>query len=158
MPSAPPAPAVTLSYRQFETIAPDGVAALLAMGKAVDDSGLEKPLTELVKLRVSQITGCAFCTELHVRVARRVGVEASKLDLLAAWRDAPVYTARERAALSWAEHVTAAPTAPPPHTVHAALAAAFEEHEIVHLTLTVATINAWNRIAGALHFPPTVQP
>ena len=143
-----------MTYARFETLSPDGLAALLAMGKAVDSSGLEKPLTELLKLRVSQINGCAFCTELHLRVARRVGVEAGKLDLLAAWRDAPCYSPRERAALAWAEHITVAPTDAPPEETRAALSAAFDERELVHLTIAVANINAWNRIAGALHFPP----
>ena len=89
-----------------------------------------------------------------LRVARRVGLEVGKLDLLTAWRDASCYSPRERAALAWAEHVTATPTAAPPEETTAAISAAFDERERVHLTIAIANINAWNRIAGALHFPP----
>ncbi|SDU45021.1 carboxymuconolactone decarboxylase family protein [Stappia sp. ES.058] len=146
-----------LTYSDFEKAYPDALATLLAMGKAVDDSGLEKNLTELVKLRVSQINGCTFCTELHLRVARRAGVDSARLDLLTAWRDAPPYSARERAAIAWAEHVTMTPTTAIAEDLHASLNATFAEHELVNLTIAIANINAWNRIAGALHFPPMQQ-
>ncbi|MFT4021702.1 MAG: carboxymuconolactone decarboxylase family protein, partial [Acinetobacter sp.] len=94
------------SYAGFQKISPAALAALLEMGKAVDDSGLEKTLTELVKIRVSQINGCAFCIQFHLQIARRIGIDAIKLDLVAAWRDVDVYSARELAALEWAEEVT----------------------------------------------------
>ncbi|MET3600772.1 putative peroxidase-related enzyme [Martelella mangrovi] len=149
-----PATIPSLTYARFEAIAPDGLGALLAMGKAVDAAGLEKTLTELVKLRVSQINGCAFCIALHLKVARRAGVENVRLDMLTAWRDTDLYTARERAALQWAEHVTRFPTAPVAAAAQAEIAANFTEQEITHLTVAIANINAWNRIAGALHFPP----
>ncbi|SDU43189.1 carboxymuconolactone decarboxylase family protein [Stappia sp. ES.058] len=141
-----------LTYADFERDFPEALTTLLAMSKAVDASGLEKSITELVKLRVSQINACAFCTELHLRVARRTGVEEAKLDLLPAWRDTALYSARERAALAWAEHVTQTPTAGLPPDASAALDSAFAEPERVNLTIAIANINAWNRIAGALHF------
>ncbi len=142
------------SYERFQTIAPAALAALLAMGKAVDDSGLEKALTELVKIRVSQINGCAFCIQFHLQIARRIGIDAGKLDLVAAWRDADIYSARELAALAWAEQVTRLAD---PHSNDAAYAALhdhFSAEEVLNLTVAIANINAWNRIAGALHFPP----
>ncbi|MCD2176504.1 carboxymuconolactone decarboxylase family protein [Rhizobium sp. C1] len=145
-----------LSYDEFERIAPGARNALLAMGKAVDESGLEKSLTELVKLRVSQVNGCAFCIQLHLNVARRLDVAAPKLDLIAAWRDAGVYTPRELAALGWADAVTKLGEGEARGPLRAALDPHFSEDEIVHLTVAIANINAWNRIAATLHFPPPI--
>ena len=143
-----------ISYEQFQSIAPASLAALLAMGKAVDDSGLEKELTELLKLRVSQINHCAFCVQFHLNIARRIGVDAVKLDLVAAWRDAGIYTPREMAALAWTERVTTLSLNQADERGHACLRDHFSEAETVHLTVAIANINAWNRIAGVLHFPP----
>ena len=145
-----------ISYEQFEAIAPGARGALQAMGKAVDDSGLEKTLTELIKLRVSQINGCAFCIQFHLNLARRLGVAAAKLDLVAAWRDAGVFSARELAALGWAEHVTKLNHGEATEQLRASLHEHFSETEIVYLTVAIANINAWNRIAGTLHFPPPI--
>ncbi|SOC85091.1 alkylhydroperoxidase AhpD family core domain-containing protein [Ensifer adhaerens] len=145
-----------ISYEHFETIAPGARAALQAMGKAVDDSGLEKMLTELIKLRVSQINGCAFCIQFHLNIARRLGVAAAKLDLVAAWRDAGVFSERELAALAWAEHVTKLDDGETTEQLRASLRGHFSDDEIVHLTVAIANINAWNRIAGTLHFPPPI--
>jgi AhpD family alkylhydroperoxidase len=148
-----------LTYDDFVKIAPDAQAALLALGKAVDDSGFEKDLIELVKVRASQINGCAFCLQYHLSVAKKLGVPQEKIDLLAAWRDAGIFSDRESAALSWAESVTAISRhGAPDDNAHAALQKYFSESEVVFLTVAVATINAWNRIAVALHFPPAVQP
>lgn len=144
----------SISYARFQSLAPAAVAGLRAIGRSVDEAGLDKRLTQLVKLRVSQINGCAFCTRLHVDMARRHGVEADKLDLLAAWRDAGVFTDRERAALAFAETLTAMPARPVPANASAQLAPWFAEAEIAQLVVTIATINAWNRIAGGLHFDP----
>lgn len=142
------------SYARFQETAPAAVAALRALTKAVEDAGLEKDLIELVKLRVSQINGCAFCLAFHLDAARRLGIAQGKLDLIAAWRDAPVFSARERAALAFAERVTGMAAVPVTADAHAALLGAFSEAEAMHLTVSIATINAWNRIAGGLHFPP----
>lgn len=139
---------------EYERIAPAVVAALRAIGKAVDESGLEKPLTELVKVRASQINGCAFCIQLHLNLARQLGVEAAKLDQLAAWREAAVYSERERAALAWTEALTRMAARSVHDSVYVQLQAQFTQPEIAFLTATIATINAWNRIAGGLHFAP----
>jgi AhpD family alkylhydroperoxidase len=138
----------------FEGAAPAVVAALGLLGKAVDDSGLDKRLTELVKLRASQLNGCAFCLQFHLNVARKVGLAQNKIDLLAAWRDAGVFSAREQAALGWTEALTLMAQQQVPDASYAALQAEFSESEIAFLTATVGAINAWNRIAGALRFPP----
>jgi len=142
------------SYDRFQKIAPAALAALLAMGKAVDDSGLDKALTELVKIRVSQINGCAFCIQFHLDLAHRIGIDAVKLDLVAAWRDAGIYSARELAALGWAEQVTIQTDHHSDESAYAALHDQFTADEMLNLTVAIANINAWNRIAGALHFPP----
>src|ERR1700688_2700134 len=97
-----------LSYEDFAKAAPDAYAALGALGKAVDESGLEKSLTELVKLRASQMNGCAFCVSFHLNMLRKVGVAQEKIDLLPVWREAGVYSERELAALAWTEALTAA--------------------------------------------------
>lgn len=141
---------IEFSYEIFQKTNPAALAALLAMSKAVDDSGLEKTLTELVKIRVSQMNGCAFCIQFHLQIARRIGIEAAKLDLVAAWRDAGVYSVREIAALEWAENVTKLAG----NDAHrGALSDHFSAQEVLNLTVAIANINAWNRIAGALHFP-----
>lgn len=142
------------SYERLQETGPEALAALLAMSKAVDDSGLEKALTELVKIRVSQINGCAFCIEFHLQIARRIGMDNRKLDLVAAWRDAGAYSVREMAALGWAELVTRMADHESGDSAYSALHDHFSTQEILNLTVAIANINAWNRIAGALQFPP----
>lgn len=136
----------------FKRLAPEADAALAALGKAVAGSGLEKDLVELVEVRASQINGCAFCVRYHLDLARRHGVAAEKLDLLVVWREAPVFSARERAALAFAELLTEPGRGGVPDADHAAALAQFSERELAHLTAAIATINAWNRIALAFGF------
>jgi AhpD family alkylhydroperoxidase len=145
-----------LAQEDFYKIAPDARDALIALGKAVDASGLPKELTELVKLRVSQINGCAFCLQMHLGIARKLGIKAPKLDLVAAWRDADVYTSRERAALAWAEILTRAEHGTESDAVFASLQQEFSQSEIAFLTAAIANINAWNRICGGFRFTPVV--
>jgi len=97
---------VRISYETFQKTAPGAQAALLAMGKTVDESGLEKQIVELVKLHVSQINNCAFCLQIHLNVARKLGVAPEKLDLVATWHEAGIFSEREGAALAWAETLT----------------------------------------------------
>jgi AhpD family alkylhydroperoxidase len=145
-----------IDENQYYQTAPGATAALLALGKAVDDSGLDKPLTELIKLRASQINGCAYCLQYHLNVARKLGVSSVKLDLVAAWRDAGVFTPRELAALAWTEALTLMAEWSVSDAVYAELQEQFSASEIVFLTTAIANINAWNRIAGALRFTPPV--
>lgn len=146
-----------LSYEVFAKTAAH--TALIALGKSVDESGLEKPLTELVKLRVSQINGCAFCVQFHLNIARKLGVSPEKLDLVAAWREAGVFSPREMAALAWAETLTGIAAARPPSDAdYAAVLTEFSADEAMHLTVTIGTINQWNRIAVALRFAPPLPP
>jgi AhpD family alkylhydroperoxidase len=145
-----------LTQEDFYEIAPDARDALIALGKAVDASGLPKDLTELVKLRVSQINGCAFCLQLHLGIARKLGIKTPKLDLVAAWRDADIYTSRERAALAWAEVLTHAEHGAESDAAFSGLQQEFSQSEIAFLTAAIANINAWNRICGGLRFKPVI--
>ena len=152
----PPDHRPRISWNDFDRAAPAVTVALRALGQAVDDSGLDKSLTELIKLRASQINGCAYCIQYHLNLARRVGVVPAKLDLVAAWREAGIYGARERAALAWTEALTRMAGRPVCDAVYTELQAQFSETEIAFLTSAIGAINAWNRIAGALQFAPPV--
>jgi len=144
------------NYLTFNKIAPGAASGLQAMNDAVKASGLEADLVELVKLRASQLNGCAYCLQYHLTMARKLGVDSHKLDLLAAWHDAGVYSEREKTALTWTELLThIAPDGVPDEDYEDAKAQ-FSDEEIVFLTVTIATINAWNRIGVALQFPPSI--
>jgi len=143
-------------WSAFEQAAPNVVAALRMLGKAVDDSGLDKPLTELLKLRASQLNGCAFCLQFHLNLVRKLGLAQAKIDLLATWREAGVFSARERAALAWTEALTLMAQQHVSDTLYAELQDVFSDTEIAFLTTSVGAINAWNRIAGALQFSPPI--
>lgn len=143
-----------MAYEDFTAGQKEVVAALRQMSTAATAHGLEKELVELVKIRVSQINGCAFCLQYHLDLARRLGLEERRLGLVAAWRDAGAFTPREMAALAYAERLTLLAhrhlgdaDRPVPGTV-------LSGADIEHLTIAIATINAWNRIAAALHFAP----
>jgi len=141
-------------WAQFEQHAGGVVSALRDYSRAVDASGLDKGLVELLKLRASQINGCAFCLQFHLNLARKLGLPQRQLDQLAAWRDSHAFSARERAALAWTEALTRMAAAPVEAGLYAQLQASFSEAEIANLTAAIAAINAWNRIAGALRFTP----
>jgi AhpD family alkylhydroperoxidase len=143
-------------YPDFERAAPAVIAALRQLSKAVDDSGLDKQLTELLKLRASQLNGCAFCLQFHLNLARKLGLAPVKIDLVATWREAGIFSARERAALAWTEALTLMAQQPVADAAYAALQAEFSGPEIAFLTTAVGAINAWNRIAGALQFVPPI--
>ncbi|MFC0385734.1 carboxymuconolactone decarboxylase family protein [Muricoccus vinaceus] len=127
--------------------APKLMQAMMALEKAVVSSGLEHGLIELVKTRASQVNGCAFCIDMHTQDARRAGETEARLFLLDAWREAPHYTPRERAALAWTEALTLVAATRAPDADYDALKAEFSEEEIAKLSVLIATINAWNRLA-----------
>jgi|ERR1700761_5544291 AhpD family alkylhydroperoxidase len=135
--------------------APEVMKAMVALERAVVTSGLEKSLIELVKTRSSQINGCAFCIDMHTRDAIKAGETPMRLFLLDAWREAPFYTERERAALGWTEALTLISETHAPDEDWVALKAHFSEEEIVKLSLLIATINAWNRLAIGFRAVPT---
>lgn len=131
----------------YHRAAPEAMKAMKALEEATRKLTLPAALRELIKVRVSQINGCAFCLDLHAPDARAAGVSQQKLDVLAAWRESPVFDKAERAALGWAEALTRIEATAAPDADHEALAAAFDERERVEVTLVIATINAWNRFA-----------
>ncbi|HEX8920128.1 MAG TPA: carboxymuconolactone decarboxylase family protein [Pyrinomonadaceae bacterium] len=121
--------------------------------------GLEQPLLHLLKLRVSQINGCAYCIDMHSKDLRAGGETEQRLYLLDAWRESPFYTDRERAALAWAEAVTLVTQGHVPDEVYEQARAQFSEEELVNLTLAVVAINGWNRLSIAFRVTPgTYQP
>jgi AhpD family alkylhydroperoxidase len=133
----------------YYSAAPAVLQAQLALSNFSREHGLEPRLGELVKIRASQLNGCAFCLEMHTREARAAGETEPRLHLLAAWRESPLYTDRERAALAWTEAVTLVADTHVPDDVYALARTQFSEEELVQLTLTIAVINSWNRFAIA---------
>lgn len=137
-------------------IAPDAYRAMAGLQRYVSTCGLEASLLELVKIRSSQINGCAFCIAMHVREAAKLGESQERMHLLAAWREAPVYSERERAALAWTEAVTRIADGHVPDDVYEEARRHFSEKELVDLTYAVIAINGWNRIAIAFRKTPDV--
>ena len=133
----------------YTRAAPDAFKALLATEREVHRSGLEASLLELVKMRASQINGCAYCLDMHSKDARAAGETEQRLYLLNAWREAPFYSDRERAALAWTEAVTRIGEAGVSDALFDAVRQHFDDKGIVDLTLAVIAINGWNRMAIA---------
>jgi AhpD family alkylhydroperoxidase len=134
---------------------PGAYQAVLGMEAYVRAGKLEAGLLELVKIRASQINGCAFCLEMHNREARERGEAQRRLDVLAGWREAPgLFTERERAALALTEVVTMIADAGVPDEIWDLISKQFTEQEIVHLLMAVATINVWNRLAVSTRQQP----
>ena len=141
----------------FYQAAPDTIKALSTLETLVQGSGLEQSLIELVKTRASQINGCAYCINMHTQDARKRGETEQRLYLLNAWREVPVYSERERAALAWTEAVTQISETHTLDDIYAEVRAQFSEAETVNLTMLIATINAWNRLAIAFRAVPPVK-
>ncbi|HEX4756389.1 MAG TPA: carboxymuconolactone decarboxylase family protein [Terracidiphilus sp.] len=138
---------------------PEGVHAVLNLEKVIRSSGLEPELLELVKTRASQINGCAYCLDMHTKDARAAGETEQRLYALSAWQEAPFYTPRERAALAWTEAITNIQQGHAPDPVYEEVRKQFGEDEMVKLTLAIAQINTWNRIAiGFRAEPGTYRP
>jgi AhpD family alkylhydroperoxidase len=129
------------------TVAPDAYKAMFGLEAYVRRSGLEQSLLELVKTRASQINGCAYCLDMHTKDARAHGESEQRLYGLSAWREAPYYSDRERAALAWTEAVTLVAEGHVPDAVYEEARQHFTEEELVNLTLAVVAINGWNRLA-----------
>ena len=127
--------------------APGGYRAISQLEQYVESCGLEASLIELVKLRASQINGCAYCIDMHTKDARAAGESEQRLYLLSAWREAPFYSERERAALEWTEAVTLIANDHVPDEIYERVKPHFTDEEMANLTLAIATINAWNRLA-----------
>ena len=133
----------------YGKVAPGVGRAMAALSAYVHDSGLERRLLELVKMRASQLNGCAYCLDMHSQDARAAGESEQRLYVLDAWREAPFYTDRERAALAWAEAVTLLAVDHVPDAVYEEARSQFDEKELVDLTLAIVEINGWNRLSVA---------
>jgi len=129
------------------TAAGEGIQALLGVEKYIHGCGLEPPLIHLVKTRVSQMNGCAYCLHMHTGEARRDGESEVRLHLLSAWRESVMYTPRERAALGWAEALTDIANGHADDAVYDEARAQFSEKELADLTIAIMMINGWNRLA-----------
>jgi AhpD family alkylhydroperoxidase len=138
----------------YARVAPGVYDAMDSLDRYLNDCGLEPSLLHLVRLRVSQINGCAYCIDMHWKDLRALGEAEHRLYALDAWRESPFYTARERAAFAWAESVTRIEDDHLPDTLFAEVRAHLSEKEMADLTLATAAINAWNRLSIAARLVP----
>jgi AhpD family alkylhydroperoxidase len=133
----------------FYHAAPQGIEAMAGLERYIRKASIEKPLLELIKIRSSQINGCAYCIDMHTKDARAAGETEQRIYALNAWRETPFFSERERAALEWTEAVTFIAENRAPDELFLRVRQYFSEVELVDLTLAIATINAWNRLAIA---------
>ena len=147
------------SRLDYAKAAPAALRAHYTLEEYVRGCGLELPLLELVKTRASQINGCAYCLDMHTKDARAAGETEQRLYALSAWREAPFYSARERAALAWTEAVTRVGDTHVPDEVFREAREHFSEKELVDLTMAIVVINGWNRLAISFRtVPGTYEP
>src|SRR6516164_9760752 len=148
------APMTIQARMDFRKASPQGAKAMGALHAFVRECGLEHGLLELVKLRASQVNGCAHCIDMHAKELRAAGESEQRLYLLDAWRESPFYGARERAALAWTEAVTLVTAGHVPDDVYAQARAQFGEEELVNLTMAIVAINGANRLNIAFRTVP----
>jgi len=144
-------------YANFKALAPDVHEIVSALGQAAAKAGIDKQLLELMKLRASQINGCAFCVQYHILQSESLGVPTDKLNLVVVWREAPQFTRRERAALAWTEALTLLSEGVSDE-VYAEASEEFSEQELLYLTSAIASINTWNRFGAAYRWTPPARP
>jgi len=137
----------------YGSVAPGAIQAMMGLEEHVAASGIESSLVHLVKLRASQINGCAYCIDMHTRDARAEGEGEQRLYGVSAWQETPFYSPRERAALAWTEALTRLPETDVPDELYEAVRAHFDEEETVALTMVVIAINGWNRLAVPFRTP-----
>ena len=143
----------------FQKIAPGAYRAMAGLEVYVRHSQLEQSLLELVRMRASQINGCAYCLDMHSKDARLEGETEQRLYTLSAWRETPFFTDRERAALAWTEAITLISSSHAPDEIYDEVRKEFTEQELVNLTIAIVAINGWNRLAiGFRSVPGTYQP
>lgn len=138
----------------YTKASPDAVKAMYGLERYLRTCGLEESLVHLVKMRASQINGCAYCLDMHSKDARAAGETEQRLYVLDAWHEAPFYTDRERAALAWTDALTRIAETHAPDDVYREVREQFDEKELMDLTLAIVTINAWNRIAIGFRAEP----
>ena len=143
----------------YQEKAPKALKAMLELEKYVAGSGLERSLYELIKLRASQINGCAYCIDMHSKDLRKAGETEQRIYSLVAWKETPFYTERERAALAWTEALTLISDNEVSDELYTSVREHFDEGELVSLTMGIIAINGWNRLAiGFRTVPGTYQP
>ncbi len=144
----------------YASASPAAYRAMLGLERFVrNESGLDRSLLELIKIRASQINGCAYCIDMHTKDARAGGETEQRIYSLDAWRETPFYSDRERAALAWTEAVTLVHSGHVPDNVYDEVKSQFSDQEIVNLTMAIVTINGWNRLAIASRtVPGTYEP
>jgi AhpD family alkylhydroperoxidase len=140
-------------YKDFMKLAPDAYEIVRSLGQLAAKAGIDKQLLELIKLRASQINGCAFCVQFHILQGESLGIAADKLNLVVVWREAPQFSPRERAALAWTEALTTL-AGGVSDEVYAQARAEFSEPELTYLTSAIASINVWNRFGAAYRWTP----
>jgi AhpD family alkylhydroperoxidase len=138
----------------YTKASPEAAKATYGLEKYIRSCGLEQSLLELVRMRASQINGCAYCIDMHSKDARAAGETEQRLYALNAWRETPFYTDRERAALAWTEAVTRIADTHAPDDVFQEVRRQFDDKELVDLTLAIVSINGWNRLAIGFRMPP----
>lgn len=131
----------------YTKVAPGAYRTMSQLERYVRQCGLEHSLLELIKIRASQINGCAYCLDMHTKDARLAGESEQRIYLLSAWREAPFYTERERAALEWTEALTLIARDQVPDEIYERVRPHFSDEELVNLTMAIVTINGWNRLA-----------
>jgi AhpD family alkylhydroperoxidase len=140
----------------FYTASPEALKALIALEGAVNKLGIDPVLLELIKLRASQINGCAFCVDMHTTDMRKAGETERRIAAVVVWEEAPFFTPRERAVLGWTEAITRIADTRAPDAVYGELVEHFSAKEMVDLTLAISTINSWNRLAIGFRKAPAV--
>ncbi len=144
---------------EYTKVAPGAIHVMLELERYVRNCGLESNLLHLVKMRASQINGCAYCIDMHTKDARALGESEQRLYALSAWRETPFYTERERTALAWTEAVTLLSVDHVPDDIYALARGQFSEKELVDLTMAIIAINGWNRLAESFRtVPGTYEP
>ncbi|NCO22748.1 MAG: carboxymuconolactone decarboxylase family protein [Rhodobacterales bacterium] len=143
-----------MSRPDYTKTAPDLTRKLLSFTRALRDTTIDDTLRELINVRVSQMNGCAYCVDTHIRHAKGFGETDTRLHALAVWRDSPLFDAREKAALLWAETLTHLPTGGVPDATYTVAQARFDDRSLAELTFIVITINAWNRASVAFRLIP----
>jgi AhpD family alkylhydroperoxidase len=142
--------------KDFKALAPDAYDIMSALGQAAAKAGIDKQLLELIKLRASQINGCAYCVQYHILQGESLGMPADKLNLVVVWRETPLFSARERAALTWTEALTQLDGGVSDE-VYAQVSAEFSEKELAYLTSAIASINVWNRLGVSFRWTPPAR-
>src|ERR1700677_1495366 len=142
--------------KDFKALAPDVSDIVLALSHAAANAGIDKQLLELIKMRASQINGCAFCVQFPLLQSERLGIAAEQLTLVVVWRETALFSARERAALAWTEALTRL-TEGVSDEVYAEASTEFSEKELAYLSSAIASINVWNRLGAAYRWTPPAR-